>query len=247
MCSILFLFIADIISINSCTFKGNNELIQDNKGFEDIKDNLRPTFLRLIWPNSSQSFQSNEKWNSKIDLFPYVHFVTVNCSNNIAICSQFRNFRSKTLCTLIKPGATEFIHEAVFNGDYILNSKKIFINIIQKYFNLYPLLPQLRYTSSLNYDKEDGLLILHNSKCTENGYFFNSWLKIAHENSDFLFKFFDCSLNDNHCSDIYSNYDGSNFTAIAYISDPEKHIILNSNIKTKKEILIALMKEYSMI
>ena len=182
-----YLLAIQAFSAEKCTYSSNMFSIEDNTSLLEIKDDFRPTFLRLTSPGCPYTPLSDQQWKKAAQLFPQVNFVTVNCWQNSAICSQFGNSIMTPVHGLVPAGSSQVNEDTIIgNSEGLQSSPQLFIDCIQNNAKIYPISSPLyilspMVTDSFYQNVENPIIVLYDSRCSEQVSFLNAWTQAANE------------------------------------------------------------------
>ncbi|KAK8842075.1 hypothetical protein M9Y10_026297 [Tritrichomonas musculus] len=187
MIAFFCLILHQALCADKCTYKSNRVSINTDVSLDDIKDEYRPTFLRLTSPGCPYSLSSDAQWVKASELYPQVNFVTVDCWKNTKICSLYDESFMTPAHALVAANSNQMIEDSkTGNIEDISVSPQTFLNIIQKYANLYPISSPLISLSPMTTDSfynaiDNPIILLYDSTCSDEVPFLNAWAKIANE------------------------------------------------------------------
>lgn len=251
MLTILCFLLPQVLTAKECTYTSNLISVTDDSSIQDIKDDLRPIFLRLTSPGCPYSATSNNQWVKASQLYPQVDFVTVDCWKNSKICSLFGKSITTPYHSFIAQNSTTPIESSEFgNIQEISSSPQKFLDTIQSYSGLYPvsspiinLFPVI--TDSFYKNINDPIFLLYNSKCSDEVPFLNSWTKIANEEivpeGDYpRIGMLDCSKYFDECQRWIRPYAPQTPIALIYSSKTGNFEVLESYNKLSSDKIFGL-------
>lgn len=228
-----------LVLSKECTYTSNLISISDDSSLEDIKDPLRPIFLRLTSPGCPYSPPSQAQWERAAELYPHVNFVTVNSWANTKISSLFGTSIFTPTHALVAANSTSLIQDTIFGHDTeIVESPQKFLDLIQQHTNLYPLAPPLMSLTPIMIDSfynsiDDPIILLYNSRCSDEVPFINEWTKISNEvifpNGDNpRIGILDCSIYPDECKRWSFPYVPQTPRALIYSSKTGNYEVLDT-------------------
>lgn len=239
MITFFYLILPFILSAEECTFQSNLISYDTDVSMDDIKDPIRPTFIRLVSPGCPYSPASQAQWEKAASLYPQVNFVTINSWENQKISSLFGDSIITPKHGLFKANSNVLIDDSVIgNSEKIHNSPQLFLDKISKHTNLYQIAPPLVSLSPMIIDSfytaiDDPIILLYNSRCTDQVPFLNEWARVSNEviysnGVNPRIGMLDCSLYPEECQRWSHPYAYSTPRALIYSSKTCNYEVLDT-------------------
>lgn len=236
-----------MFSAEGCTYTSNLINVDTEVTMDDIKDPLRPTFIRLTSPGCPYTLASQAQWEKAASLYPQVNFVTVDSWKNTKITSLFGQTLSTPYHGLFLANSSSLIEDSeIGNPPEIHNSPQRFLTEIKKHTNLYPIAPPLVSLSPVITDSfysavDDPIFLLYDSRCSDQVPFLNAWSTVANE---VIFSngvnprigILDCSIYSDECQRWSHPYAVTTPRALIYSSKTGNYEVLDTidNINSEK-------------